>query len=213
MATDTPKPVCQPRLMYQADATVSLDAVALVRDAKIAKAVKWRWRRRSLVTVMALTAVFVAATARIIVWPVQGMPPHADAIALLAGSGARMTVADQLAREHRAPVLVISQGHLGYGGPCPTAIRGVRIICFDPNPADTQGEAEYIARLAHRYGWHSTVLVTAREQATRARLLLARCYSGAIYVVTAAEHWYQWPYQIAYGWGSLLKALLVKRAC
>ena len=44
-------------------------------------------------------------------------------------------------------------------------------------------------------------------------LAIRRCYSGAVYVVTAPQAWYEWPYQIAYGWGSLFKALLVKRAC
>jgi hypothetical protein len=32
-------------------------------------------------------------------------------------------------------------------------------------------------------------------------------------VQTAAQPWYDWPYQIAYGWGSLLRALFVKRSC
>lgn len=205
--------------MYQATAVVDPATVAVARDtrdakdAKDAKGAKASWRRKALITAVALTAVFLAGTARIIVWPAQGMPAHVDAIAMLAGPGARLTVAEQLAREHRAPVLVVSRGHLGYGGPCPAAIPGVRIVCFDPSPADTRGEAEHIARLARRYGWHSVVLVTAREQATRARLLMGRCYGGSVYVVTAAEPWYQWPYQIAYGWGSLLKALFVQRSC
>lgn len=162
---------------------------------------------------MVLAVVFTALTARVIVWPPQGMPAHADAIVLLAGPGARFAVAEQLAREGRAPVLVVSQGHLGYGGPCPSAIPRTRIICFDPDPADTRGEAEHVARLARQYGWRSVVLVTTREQDTRGRLLLGRCYSGSIYAVTAAEPWYEWPYQIAYGWGALFKALFLKRGC
>ena len=82
-----------------------------------------------------------------------------------------------------------------------------------PNPADTRGEAEYIAGLAQRNHWHSVVLVTTREQATRARLLLSRCYTGSIYVVTVAQPWYDWPDQIAYGWGALFKAEFAIRAC
>jgi uncharacterized SAM-binding protein YcdF (DUF218 family) len=147
------------------------------------------------------------------VWPSQGTPTRVDAIVLLAGPGNRMSVALELADEHRAPVLVVSQGHLGYGGPCPAPVRGVRIICFDPNPSDTRGEAEYAARLARRYGWHSVVLVATRPQATRARILMNRCYSGSVYVATAAFPWEDWPYQIAYGWGSLLKAVVLQRGC
>lgn len=174
---------------------------------------KRRRRHKLLIVAITLLVFFLAATARIIVWPAQGMPVHVDAIAMLAGPGARLTVAEQLAKEHVAPILIVSRGHLGYSGPCPAPISQTRIICFDPNPADTRGEAEYIASLARRYGWHSIVLVTAREQDTRARLLMGRCYSGSVYVATAAQPWTSWPYQIAYGWGSLLKALVAQRAC
>lgn len=174
---------------------------------------KKRWLRRLLIIASTLIVVFAGATARIIIWPVQGMPDHVDVIAMPAGPGARLEAAEQLAREGRAPALVVSQGHLGYGGPCPAPIPKTRIFCFDPDPADTRGEAEYIAGLARRYGWRSVVLVTTREQVTRARLLLSRCYSGPIYAVTVAQPWYYWPYQIAYGWGALLKAVFVDRSC
>lgn len=172
-----------------------------------------RGRRKLLVAALILTVLFALATARVIVWPPQGAPAHVDAIVMLAGPGPRMAVAEQLARERRAPVLVVSQGHLGYGGPCPPAMPETRVICFDPDPANTRGEAEYVAKLARRYHWQSVVLVTTREQDTRARLLLGRCYNGSVYVVTAAQAWYDWPYQIAYGWGALLKAQFLQRAC
>jgi uncharacterized SAM-binding protein YcdF (DUF218 family) len=162
---------------------------------------------------MVLIAVFILVTARLLVWPVEGMPARADAIVMLAGPGDRFPAAVQLAREHRAPVLVVSRGWEGYGGPCPPAIPGVKVICFDPNPGDTRGEAEFAGKLAKQYGWRSVVLVTTPTQDTRARILVGRCYGGSIYVVTAALPWYDWPYQIVYGWGALFKALAVYRAC
>lgn len=174
---------------------------------------KGRWRHKVLVVMVILFVAFVAATARVIVWPTQGSPTHVDAIVMLDGSGARLNVAEQLARKGQAPVLVVSQGRLGYGAPCPPRIRGTQIICFAPDPPDTRGEAEHVAKLARRYNWRSVVVVATRDQANRARLLLGRCYSGSVYVVTANETWYYWPYQIAYGWGSLFKALFLQRAC
>ncbi len=143
----------------------------------------------------------------------EGFPPRVDAIVMLAGPGDRLPVAAQLARQQRAPVLVVSRGWQGYGGPCPSAITGVTIICFNPDPGDTRGEAEAIGRLAERYGWHSVALVTTRPQDTRARIQVRRCFGGSIYVATAPLTWSDWPYQIAYGWGALLKALVVQRAC
>lgn len=159
--------------------------------------------------------LFALATAWVMVYPAQGIPSQVDAIVMLAGPGDRLPLALRLAREGKAPVLVISQGNQGYGGPCPasSAVPGVTIICFDPDPADTRGEAEFVASLSRRSGWHSIALVVTPEQDTRARVLFRRCYRGKIYAATAAQPWTQWPYQIAYGWGALFKALMVKRSC
>ena len=160
-----------------------------------------------------LVLVFAVATARILIWPARGMPAHVDAIVLMAGPGDRIPVALQLARQRRADVLIVSQGQHGYGGPCPPAMAGVTTICFNPDPGDTRGEAEFVGRLAQRNGWRSLVLVTSAEQDTRARVIMRRCFSGSIYVETASQPWYDLPYQIAYGWGSLFKALFLVRGC
>lgn len=183
----------------------------LVRGDKRGKSS--RRLKRALFAVLALIVVFSAATARLFIWPAQGMPARVSAIVMLAGPGARLPVALQLAQEHRAPMLVVSQGWHGYGGPCPPVMSGVKLICFDPNPGDTRGEAEFTAQLAKRYNWRSVVLVTTRGQDTRARIQFYRCFSDPIYVITASLPWSDWPYQIAYGWAALFKALLLQRAC
>jgi uncharacterized SAM-binding protein YcdF (DUF218 family) len=90
---------------------------------------------------------------------------------------------------------------------------GVKTICFDPNPADTRGEAEFAGKLAKHYGWRSVVLVTTPEQATRARIVMRRCFSGSIYVITASLPLDEWPYLIFYEWGALFKALALHRDC
>lgn len=162
---------------------------------------------------MALVVLFAAATARLFVWPAQGMPPRVSAIVMLAGPGERLPVALRLAREHRAPMLVVSLGQHGYSGPCPPAVPGVRLICFEPDPGDTRGEAEFVGRLAARYHWRSVVLVTGPEQDTRARIRVQRCFGGSVYVVTGSLPLSVWPYQIAYEWGALFKALVLQRGC
>jgi len=196
-------------------------------QVKLSKGVRFRIRRgagsrrrgrargwrRALIAALALAAVFIVVTARLFVWPARGMPARVDAIVMLAGPGDRLAVATRLAREHRARVLVVSQGWKGYGGPCPPKTPGVKLICFDPDPGNTRGEAEAAGALAKRYGWHSLVLVTTPAQDTRARILVRRCFGGSIYVMTASLPWDDWPYQIAYGWGALLKALVFQRAC
>jgi hypothetical protein len=168
---------------------------------------------RVLAGLIALLAVFGLATARLFVWPAQGMPARVSAIVMLAGPGNRLPLAVQLAREHRARVLVVSRGWQGYGGPCPPATPGVRLICFDADPGNTRGEAQFVGRLATRYHWRSVVLVTISAQDTRARVLVRRCFGGTIYAVAASLPLVDWPYQIAYGWGALVKALVLHRSC
>jgi uncharacterized SAM-binding protein YcdF (DUF218 family) len=189
------------------------DTAAVFAEKRTGRPVRPCWLRRVLIVAVTLVVAFAACTARLIVWPTQGIPARVDAIVVLAGPGTRLPVGVQLAREGHAPVLVVSQGHLGYGGSCPASITGVRIICFDPNPADTRGEAEYTGELAKQHGWHSIAVVSTSEQATRAQLIVGRCFNGSVYVVTGSLPWQQVPYQIAYGWAALLKALVVQRSC
>jgi uncharacterized SAM-binding protein YcdF (DUF218 family) len=169
--------------------------------------------RRLCIVAIVLIVVFSGTTARMLVWPAQGMPARVGAIVMLAGPGDRLTLARQLARQRRAPMLVVSRGWHGYGGPCAPAMPGIKVICFEPDPGDTRGEAEFAGRLAKRYRWRSVVLVTVREQDTRARIRAQRCFGGPVYVMTVPPPWYDWPYQIAYEWGALFKALVLQRAC
>jgi hypothetical protein len=162
-----------------------------------------------VVTVVA----FGLVTARLFVWPAQGAPARVSAIVMLAGPGDRLPVAVQLARQHRAAILAVSRGFQGYGSPCPSPVSGVKLICFEPDPPTTQGEAEAIGHLAKKFHWSSVALVTSRTQDTRARLIVKRCFSGSTYVVTAPLSLRSWPYEVLYGWGALLKALLVVRSC
>jgi hypothetical protein len=173
-------------------------------------------RRRFLMAVAALLlAAFGAATARLFVWPERGMPARVDAIVMMNGPGDRLRTALGLAWAHRAPVVVISRGspYWAQGSGCAPVIPRVRVICFGPDPATTQGEAEFAGRLARRYRWHSIVLVTTTPQDTRARLRVQRCFSGSIYVMTAPLPAYEWPYALVYEWGATIKALLLQRSC
>ena len=169
--------------------------------------------RRVLAASAAVIVAFGMVTARLLVWPAQGMPTRVSAIVMLAGPGDRLPVALELAREHRAPMLVVSRGWQGYGGPCPSPVPGVKLICFDPDPGTTRGEAEAVGRMAKQFRWRSVVLVITRTQDTRARIMAERCFGGSVFAVTAPLPVTSWPYQIVYGWGALLKALVVDRAC
>jgi uncharacterized SAM-binding protein YcdF (DUF218 family) len=179
-----------------------------------------RRRRRRIVVIATIAAVFLAfcgLTARLFIFPASGMPARVDAIVMMAGPGNRYSTALNLAYQHRARVLVISTGNdHGPGGPigpCGPPVPGVRVICFNPSPDTTQGEAEYAARLARQYHWHSIALVTITPQDSRARLRMERCFGGHVYVMPAPIRLRLWPYELAYEWGATIKALTISRSC
>ena len=170
------------------------------------------WRKAMIALAVALIA-FSAVTARLFIWPAQGMPTRVSAIVMLDSPGDTLNVALRLAAQHRAPFLVVSLGTPDSGYGCPRPIPRVRLMCFNPRPATTQGEAEFAGRLARKYHWHSVAVVAITPQDSRARLRVERCFAGRVYVVTAPIALGYWPYRIAYEWGALTKALVVQRAC
>jgi uncharacterized SAM-binding protein YcdF (DUF218 family) len=89
----------------------------------------------------------------------------------------------------------------------------VTVTCFVPTPRTTQGEAEFVGRLAADHHWHSIVLVTGRTQDTRARLRMERCFGGEVHVVTVGHSITRWPFAITYEWAATIKALMLQTAC
>jgi uncharacterized SAM-binding protein YcdF (DUF218 family) len=173
-----------------------------------------RWRIAAVI-VAVLAVIASAVTVRLFVWPTTGAPARASAIVMLEGwEDARLPLAVSLAQQHRASMLVISRGYDGYGGPCPAPVQGVTLICFDPNPPNTRGEAVYVGQLARKYHWTSIILVTNREQDTRGRLLVSMCFGGPIYAETLPlGSLKSTVYQVAYEWGALVKALVLYHSC
>ncbi|MGF7239182.1 MAG: ElyC/SanA/YdcF family protein [Frankia sp.] len=163
--------------------------------------------------VLVLLTAFAVATARLFVWPTRDRPERVDAIIMLAGDGTpeRLDHAVALARQGYAPVLALSDP--GYSQPCAPAVPGVRLICFDPTPRTTRGEARATARLAARYHWRSIMVVSGRAQDTRARIRMRRCFQGRIMISPTNPPRHSWPYLIAYEWGALVKALTWQRGC
>jgi uncharacterized SAM-binding protein YcdF (DUF218 family) len=120
----------------------------------------------------------------------------------------------KLASEHKAAFLVQSTVAAEAGtSRCLPATRGVTVLCFDPVPGTTRGEAEWIGREAKARHWRSVILVTTPDQAWRARLRVSRCFDGKVYVATSPLPFSKWFKQIPYQWLASAKALTVQRAC
>jgi hypothetical protein len=62
------------------------------------------------------------------------------------------------------------------------------VLCPQPDPDTTRGEARMVRDLAARRGWRSVVVVTSTYHARRAQLLLGRCFDGQLQIVAAPPH-------------------------
>jgi uncharacterized SAM-binding protein YcdF (DUF218 family) len=146
--------------------------------------IRWAFR---LVLILALLIAFLAATVYLFIVPHMDRVTHADAVVVLSGGRTdRLPKGLKLVQDGVAPTLVISDGRAqGY----PQANRLCRgrqpfkVVCFLPDPYSTRGEAEGVARLARKYGWHSLVVVTSRYHVFRSRVLFERCFHGRLAVV------------------------------
>ena len=179
---------------------------------------------------MAAVLVVAGLAAAVTTWrwfvrpPVDG-PIAADAIVMLGGSGDRFERAVALAEAGYADVVVISDpvdpdepytargwfcrndgGRAGY------PVHDYEAICFDPATDTTRGEVRWVAELAEERGWDRIDLVTSTDQATRARMLLARCWDGEVASVTVPSREPQ-AWRIAYEWGAMARATIQRRGC
>jgi uncharacterized SAM-binding protein YcdF (DUF218 family) len=164
----------------------------------------------SVVVALVLIAL-VVVNLQLFVWPSTGDVGHADAVVVLAGGdGERLDHGLALMSDGVAPTLVASTGPDRL---C-NADLPFDVICFLPEPNNTRGEVEAIADLAREHGWKRLVLVTSTYHATRAELLLDRCYAGTVTVSPATPHQSTlgWLAAIAHEWGGLAEAA-IDRTC
>jgi len=178
--------------------------------------------RRALVVVVVLAAAWIVACLVLFVWPPAetAAPARADAVVVLSGGlNARLDPALALMRRRVAPVLVVSGAFHGtHWKKARRLCRGAydvryRVLCPEPHPFSTQGEARMIARLARAHGWSRVVVVTSTFHLTRAKLLVRRCYAGRLWLVGTHVPWWQYPGDFASETGKLAVQLTAQRGC
>ena len=181
---------------------------------KVSARSRRRWPRRLLWGLGIFLVVFVTATLALFVYPPSDLPRHVDGILSLNGPNeeAREVLAVSLAEKGYAPVLLFSQGSRANDSPCPKVPR-ISVVCFFDVTNNTRGEARWAAQYAERHHWHSLLIVPGRVQATRARLLVERCFSSQVVVVPATQPIGDLPGDVLHEWGGLLAALLIYRGC
>jgi uncharacterized SAM-binding protein YcdF (DUF218 family) len=183
-------------------------------------AVAWRSLRRKRVWMpLAVTGtLFLAATARLFVWPSTNHADRADAVVVLdGGSGERLEEARALMARRVAPTLAISTGReldVDEAGDLCTKPQQFEVVCFTPRPDSTRGEARALAKLGRENGWNEVVLVTSTYHVTRARMLLQRCFDGRVEVVAASppRQPLHWAGAVVHEWAAMVETTL-RRGC
>jgi uncharacterized SAM-binding protein YcdF (DUF218 family) len=177
--------------------------------------------RRILLLLGTLLGAWLIACAFLFVWPhTDPVPRKADAVVVLSGGrDSRLDPALALVRRGVAPLLVISSPRQDPKWRtarelCSAQPTGrFRVLCFEAVPFSTQGEARAIGRLARTHHWKNVVVVTSTYHVTRARMLIRRCYPGALSMVGTGAAWWRLPEEWAFETGKLFVQLTVRRSC
>lgn len=159
-----------------------------------------------------LVVAAAAVDVRLFVVPTADRPTATDAIVVLGGQTypARLHAALGLIKANPKAVLVVSTPGRT---PCPRWATRSTMICFQPDPSTTQGEARETALLAAQHGWTSIEVITTADQVWRARLRFKRCWSGQLRVVQAPTSIYVRLRSVPYETAASVKAELLQRSC
>ena len=148
-------------------------------------------------------------------FPRSDAPGKADVVFVLGGTNmnVRVETGANLIREGYAPYLVISREHPDVKCEEFADLAGTEMECDRPDPYTTQGEARLITRLAAEHGWRSIIVITSRDQATRARIRMRRCWHGGLRVIAVPTPGISLPYTTVYESAALVKAEVFQRGC
>ncbi|GAA5193123.1 hypothetical protein GCM10023346_16980 [Arthrobacter gyeryongensis] len=197
--------------------------MTLLRDHEIQANPPARKKRlffRSFAVIAALAIFWAVAGIFLYVAPPSDEPKHADVLFVLGPPDQRIVYAEQLMQHGYAPTLAVSSP-IGKDGRFTASIcraqRPYRIICFDPDPVTTQGEARALKKLSDQYGWKSANVLTAQFHVTRARVIVRRCYGGDLQMVadrtdlpltSLTNPTYSWAYQYIYQTAAFVKVAI-----
>ncbi|MFF2296854.1 ElyC/SanA/YdcF family protein [Arthrobacter sp. NPDC058127] len=181
---------------------------------------KKRLLLRLSAAIAAVAVVWAVAGIFLYVAPTADQPKRSDVLFVLGPPDNRISYAEKLMRQGYAPTLAVSSPIDKYGkfeAAICGALRPYRIICFNPDPFTTQGEARALKDLSAQYGWKSADVLTAQFHVTRARVIVSRCYTGNLHMVadrmglpliSSTDPTYSWAYQYLYQTAAFVKVAI-----
>lgn len=168
---------------------------------------------RAILVLLVVTLLATTTVVMVVLHPRLDAQQRVDALVVLATVPERYERAEQLMADGMAPTVLYS---VAQQSPVTTRAHcrphmNYRVLCTMPEPNTTQGEAMALAELAQREGWNSIAVLTFDSHVTRARLLVARCYTGDLHMVSMPRQVesHQRLREVAYEVGALARASIV----
>ncbi len=179
--------------------------------------------RRRRVGAVAVGAVVVGvgiATWRLFVAPCApvSLDEPVDAVVVFAGGrGERLARAMELVNAGAAGLLVIMNGRdprwTAARALCDDAEQPVRVLCPDPDPDTTKGEARALGALVREEGLRRVAVVTSTYHVARVRLWTQRCVDADVTIVDAGvrDRPLRHLRRVVHEWGGMSEAALLDR--
>ncbi|MEY1676841.1 YdcF family protein [Gordonia sp. ABKF26] len=186
------------------------------------------WKRLAIVvmvTVGFLTAAFWFVGYATFYRDNQDPLQHVDAIVVLGGDDdGREDYGRRLALEGYADTLVVSNPYPYHRGSdpvrranmrnlCNSSTPELRVVCFEPEPATTKGEAMFVEKIANDRGWTSVMVITWRYHLVRAEYIFGQCFRGHVATRSVPRSYDksigEWFGTFAYQYGGFIKAAAI----
>jgi uncharacterized SAM-binding protein YcdF (DUF218 family) len=152
-------------------------------------------RRRSTVrrgvtigAIVVLVVVLVVGAAALwpFVFPSSDEPFTDGPVVALGGNEARVERAAGIVEASASErPLVLSAGSIEAGAELGIGCDPPAVLCVEPRPSNTFGEARMVAAMAADHGWREVTVVTDPFHLTRSRLLFRRCLDVPVRVVAS----------------------------
>ena len=172
----------------------------------------------ALTAILATVAVLAVAGYLMFTRPQVDPLTKADAIVVLGGErDGRLAYALDLARHGYADTVLLSNtdnaADIERRQLCAEGTEPITLICFRPDPFNTQGEAMFVARLAKQNNWNHVIVVSWNFHMVRARYIFHQCFAGAVTMRPVPRSYdysvWEWAQTYAYQFVALAKAAVV----
>ena len=177
---------------------------------------KRRWPLIVGGTVLLLIVIWLGLCWRYVAHPTVDPFQSIDAIYVLGPAEGRIDLGRELAAEYGAESLLVTvsvnekTGEVYEKDFCDKQ-AGYEVICLNPDPYTTQGEAEELAAYAVEQGWDTVAVLTGTPHISRARLWTERYVQADVVMWETDEvmSLTDWAYAFVYQSGAWAKAIVI----